>query len=773
MPKFAVRGGQFWLDDQPQLIQAGEFHYFRTPADQWPHRLRLLREAGFNTLATYIPWLWHEVEEGATDFDGHSHPLRNLQGFLDMAAELGSWIIARPGPYIMAETINEGIPPWVFSRYPQAALVSRDEQVQNIASYLHPAFQACVRQWYRAVFAILAPRQATRGGRIILVQLDNEMGMLHWVRNLLDANPDTLARFDAHLHHTYAERLAERYPTDNLADLLRANLINPQAPHAGAVAADYRVFYRLYLRDYTEFLWRAARANGLEVPPVINIHGFMNGGKTFPIGLSQLVEAMRLEGMVSATDVYPLAIGEGNIHQLLLLNEMTKALHNPAQPLFSIEFQAGGNQDFGGSQASLFDLHTRLCLSTGMRAFNHYLFCDGENHPVLSPTRRHDWGHPVRQDGTLRGHYARYPKLSAVLGAYGPALVLAQPETVTAIGFVLDYFMTEVNNEFTQAHTRLLTYQRENILFDMLARSLALTHRPFSAIDLGRAPLDAAQTPVCWVMLEQQCDAATQQKLVDYVRQGGRLILAGRMCVEDFTGQPCTVLADAVGLTAIASDSPFTASGIQAFGYEAVPVAFVETYTGQFDEVFATRANGEAVGFVKTVGQGRVMVFGAALPVNNLPDLDLVDRMARLMDCAPAFTLSTWADVRLSRGERGSFLYLNNYQDDPVTTTIHHHGTVLLGGHPVHLPARQGQILPLNWQVKPGVVVNYATAEIVAVGEDGADLILTTAQDAFVAELTLTGYVCEQAGTNRQAGAEQRATVHGSGGKIVLKAQRH
>ena len=61
MSKFLHQDGQFWLDDQPVLIQAGEFHYFRTPQDQWRHRLGLLKAAGFNTLATYIPWLWHQV----------------------------------------------------------------------------------------------------------------------------------------------------------------------------------------------------------------------------------------------------------------------------------------------------------------------------------------------------------------------------------------------------------------------------------------------------------------------------------------------------------------------------------------------------------------------------------------------------------------------------------------------------------------------------------------------------------------------------------------
>ena len=98
MSTFYAREGQFWLDDRPQLIQAGEFHYFRTPRDQWAHRLGLLQEAGFNTLATYIPWLWHQLEEDVSDVDGHSHPMRDLAGFLDLAADMGFLIIPRPGP---------------------------------------------------------------------------------------------------------------------------------------------------------------------------------------------------------------------------------------------------------------------------------------------------------------------------------------------------------------------------------------------------------------------------------------------------------------------------------------------------------------------------------------------------------------------------------------------------------------------------------------------------------------------------------------------------
>ncbi len=767
MSLFYAQDGQFWLDGQPQFIQAGEFHYFRTPADQWAHRLRLLQGAGFNAVAAYIPWLWHQPQPDISDLHGHTHPMRDLAGFLDLAASMGLYIIARPGPYIMAETINEGIPPWVFDQYPQAAFTDQDGKTQNIASYLHPDFLKCVEGWYQAVFRVLAPRQVTRGGKILLIQLDNEMGMLQWVRNIVDTNPNTLARFADYLRETYGERLTRRCTAADLTGFLREQITTPQSPYAIPILEDYRRFYRLYLRDYAAFLWQCAKTHGMEVPPVVNIHGFANGGKTFPIGLSQLVEVMEMDGIISATDVYPLFIGEGNFHQLLLVNEMTKALQNPQQPLFSIEFQAGGNQDFSGAQSSFYDLHSRLCISCGMRAINHYLFFDGENDPLLSPVKRHDWGHPVRKDGTLRRHYARYPRLSRVLAAYGADLALSRPKTIATIGFLLDNFMTEVNNAFTRPADDILTHQRDVILFDLLARGLALTHRPFDALELSRASLDAAQTPVLWVMMEKQCDAAVQQKLVEYIRQGGRLILAGRMCEETFDHTPCTILQETLGIQRLYSDPPFTPAGIQVFDYHGVPVSFLERYTGEFDEVFATSAEGQAVGFIKQVGTGRALVFGAALAANTLDDLDILHQMANRMDCPPLFTLSDWADVRLSEGENGSFLFVSNYQDDPIETVISCAGIPLLGGISLLLPARRGLILPIEWRLKPGIVIHYLTSEVIEVMDEGARLTIKTAQAEFFAEISLTGYHCDDSLILQRTG-EQRLKLHGKNGVIEL-----
>ena len=768
MSKFIVENGQFWLDGQPQLIQAGEFHYFRTPREEWRHRLGLLKAAGFNAVASYIPWLWHQLDEDVSDFDGNSHPMRNLAGFLDLAAEMGLLIIARPGPYINAETINEGIPPWVFRKYPQVTYINQDHQPQNIVSYLHPDFLAVVRKWYRAVFQVLAPRQVTQQGKIVLIQLDNEMGMMHWVRNMMDINPDTLARFASYLEKTYNRDLTRRYPAGQLQDFLRKEISQPTETWSEKSLRDYKFFYREYLEEYCSILWSEAKANGMEVPPVINIHGFANGGKTFPIGLSQLINVMRMEGIISATDVYPGIIGEGTYHQLVLVNEITKALQNPQQPLFSIEFQAGGNQDHSNGQSSFNDLHSRLCISTGMRAINHYLFCDGENNPVLSPVKRHDWGHPVRKDGTLRRHYHRYPQLSNVLHSYGADLVLARPRTVTSIGFILDYFMTEVSNSFTREATRIITHQRDVVLFDMIARGLALSHRPFNVIDLERQPLDVKQTPLLWVMMEKQCSAPIQQKLAEYILQGGKLILAGRICETDLSGSPCTILKDAIGIQGVKTDPPFTGSLVDAFDYVDIPVSFLETYTGSYDEVFAISKEGETAGFIQSCGKGQVMVFGAAMTADTLDDLDVVHQMALKMECQPLFHLEPWADARISCGANGDFLFLANYQEDPVDTVVNYENHPLFGGNAIHLPARRGAILPLDWQAHEGIRIHFITSEVVGVTDTGSQVEIWTQQQEFLAELTLTGYLCNEAASVEKSGNIERVRVEGRNGKILL-----
>ena len=56
------------FDGRREFLYSGEIHYFRVPAADWRRRMRLLKEAGGNFVATYVPWIVHEPEEGRIVF---------------------------------------------------------------------------------------------------------------------------------------------------------------------------------------------------------------------------------------------------------------------------------------------------------------------------------------------------------------------------------------------------------------------------------------------------------------------------------------------------------------------------------------------------------------------------------------------------------------------------------------------------------------------------------------------------------------------------------
>ncbi len=142
------------------MILSGALHYFRVLPEQWPHRLAMVRAMGLDTVETYIAWNLHEPEPGRFDFTGHA----DLGRFLDAAAEAGLRAIVRPGPYICAEWDNGGLPSWL--------LADRGARLRcHDATYL-----GHVARFFDAVLPIVAERQATRGGNVIMVQAENEYG---------------------------------------------------------------------------------------------------------------------------------------------------------------------------------------------------------------------------------------------------------------------------------------------------------------------------------------------------------------------------------------------------------------------------------------------------------------------------------------------------------------------------------------------------------------------------------------------------------------------
>ena len=101
------------LDGKRLMVWSGEFHYWRLPSPAlWSDVLQKIKAAGFNTISIYFDWAYHSPKAGVYDFTG----IRDVSKLLTIAQDAGLYVIARPGPYINAETDAGGFPGWLITQ---------------------------------------------------------------------------------------------------------------------------------------------------------------------------------------------------------------------------------------------------------------------------------------------------------------------------------------------------------------------------------------------------------------------------------------------------------------------------------------------------------------------------------------------------------------------------------------------------------------------------------------------------------------------------------
>ena len=158
MASVSFDGVALKVGEERKLILSGAVHYPRSTPGMWPQILRNSKAAGLNTIETYVFWNLHEHEKGRYDFSGRL----DLPRFLRLCQEHGLHAILRIGPYICAETNFGGLPPWLIH---EPGLVTRTH---------NEPFKREMLKWLRVLLSQVGGLQATRGGPIILAQLENE-----------------------------------------------------------------------------------------------------------------------------------------------------------------------------------------------------------------------------------------------------------------------------------------------------------------------------------------------------------------------------------------------------------------------------------------------------------------------------------------------------------------------------------------------------------------------------------------------------------------------
>lgn len=150
------------IDGRRTLLISGSIHYPRSTPRLWPALLDRSREAGLNTIETYVFWNLHERRRGVLDFSGRLDLVR----FLELVAERGMHAILRIGPYVCAETNYGGFPAWL-----------RDVPGVRMRTANEP-FQREMGRFVRDVVERVRPLLAPAGGPVVLTQIENEYDLI-------------------------------------------------------------------------------------------------------------------------------------------------------------------------------------------------------------------------------------------------------------------------------------------------------------------------------------------------------------------------------------------------------------------------------------------------------------------------------------------------------------------------------------------------------------------------------------------------------------------
>jgi len=179
---FMVSRNNFLLDGKPFQIISGEMHFSRIPRAYWRARLRMARAMGLNTVCTYVFWNEEEPEKGKFNFKGSA----DVAAFVRMAQQEGLWVLIRLSAYACGE--------WEFGGYPYWLLNEKEMRVRS----RDPEFMKLMKDYYEQLRKQLAPLQVTRGGPILMVQIENEYGSYGDDKEYLEMNEETMrdAGFD-------------------------------------------------------------------------------------------------------------------------------------------------------------------------------------------------------------------------------------------------------------------------------------------------------------------------------------------------------------------------------------------------------------------------------------------------------------------------------------------------------------------------------------------------------------------------------------------------
>ncbi len=673
----------FQLDGRDDFMISGEFHYFRVPREDWKYRMQLFKDCGGNTLATYVPWIIHEPEEGRILF-GDVGP-RDLEGFLKTAAEVGLKVILRPGPYSYSELVNAGLPQWILDKYPETLARSANGTIihRRSVSYLHPVFLEKSRRFYKAFADLVRPYMAQNGGPVEMIQVDNELAGIHVWYGSKDCNLTTIGfgdpdgRFPRFLKKRYGsiEAVNTAYGT-KYPDLASVEPFTENDPKNAAECLrhkDYNDFYQSMMAEYLVLLARWLREDGLEGPichnsanPTMNhlfvqtVSAFEKAHIPFLLGSDHYYNLGLTWAQNSPTPQYAL--------KMMMSMDTLRQLKMPPAVL---EMPAGSSCDMPPILPEDLKACYMANMAVGMKGVNYYVFTGGPNFEDTGENRdMYDYGAPVACDNTIRPSYYAMKDFHEAAHAHAWMQQTHRRSSVQ-IGYEWNLMNAPAYDLATQLFPLGKAY---DFIMNGLLYTLMCTRHNGQMVCLT-GDLDLERPLIVPAPSAMSADA--QKAVLHFAAQGGKVILLPVLPETDLSYRPCSILATAFD-DAVFADG-LTSPGINFEGLDGhvfmLDVLRICEKLPDGAIPLATDDQGKIVSFEMPYGAGTILWCGFSWMATTFPQAEMLEVLVERLGAKPIVESSNrnifttyWAD---DAGHRSVFA-MNLYSAPQETHLIVH-----------------------------------------------------------------------------------------------------
>lgn len=737
----------FTKDAQPFFLNSGEIQYFRIPRKYWEMHLQKAKDAGLNAVCTYIPWDWHEEEEGQFDFSGQTHPQKNLEAWLDLCQQYGLMAIVKPGPVILAEYRGAGIPFWFIDKLGQECRVknSRGEIAQSdCMTFMHPTYLGYVRKWYDAVIPVLEKRQMKNDGPVIMMQVCNEVGVFTWLAHQADYSPYCLERYAQFLQDKYddIQALNAVYATSytSFAEVQPPSdtTTTYESREEWAHDIDWHQFWRWYYGDYLRLLMSELCDRGMSVPFYHNLPGWIYGsGWEFPLNITMYSNLydQSYPDMIFGVDHIPEYLSYRNAHDDRGINDITLAMQGGG-PLFAAEFQAGSREYHVVTTPREMQLFYKASLAHGLKGWNYYMFSQGKNPQGKGFSgSSFYWFTPLNFKGEESSLYPVIQETSALVQSMEQEIITSDRKSEIAVLFYEPYYATELEKQANLAACEMHlqpSQHRRRAYFDGVLKALHLLNIEYNVVDIQRcSDEDLKRYKQVWMFSTEICDADSQSKVVCYMEQGGQTVIYPTVPSLGLDIKPCTILQEALNVTdnkVIEVDSPL----VELLGRVDVkclnPLRVFDTSLESIAQV-----DGQSVGFKASVGQGQAVVLGFSLSFETEEHRWIYEDLCKLSDAR-----LRWVDTSSERtlvhqrfSEDGALLFVGNYYNEEDVTSVTY--THPLSQKPVSwplaldkvtLPQTYGVVTAIHQRLAEDLYILHSTSDLLGVERKDDQLVL-------------------------------------------------